>query len=156
MGRNLLKGTLYGSRLAQIRAQVSGKAALAVRAGKKQVPFSGSQLFHWQEGNKTVCLPFVFQKYEEESNKVTGRKAVKKLLSTFHGQKPLLMCWVGPEEDPARVHLHTPARLPGLCLDALDSFYVAVCANLERYCHFLLFLCADAETKAQGDEVNFP
>ena len=46
MGRNLLKGTLQGSRLAQIRAQVSGKVALAVRAGKKQVPFSGSQLFH--------------------------------------------------------------------------------------------------------------
>ena len=75
MGRNLLKETLQGSRLAHIRAQVSGKVALAVQAGKKQVPFSGSQLFHWQDGNKTVRLPCVFPKCEEESNKVTGRRS---------------------------------------------------------------------------------
>lgn len=73
-------------------------------------------------GIRLSVWPFVFQKCEEESNKVTGRKAVKKLLSTFYGQKPLLMCWVGLEEDPAWVHLHTPARLPGLCLDAETAF----------------------------------
>lgn len=66
---------IQGGRLAQIRAQVSGKAALAVRAGKKQVPFSGSQLSRWQDGNKTVCLPCVFPKCDEESNKVTGRRS---------------------------------------------------------------------------------
>ena len=67
------------------------------------------------------------------------------------------MCWVGLEEEPARVHLHTPARLPRLCLDAETALMLHFApAQSETYCHFSLFLCADAEIEAQGDEVNFP
>lgn len=104
----------------------------------------------------SVC-PAYSQSVTRNQTRSQVGEAVKKLLGTFHGQKPPLMCWVGLKEELAWVHLHTPARLPGLCLDAEAALLLHFApTQSERYGHVLLFLCADAEIKAQGDEVNFP